>query len=289
MACERVSVNRSSDLVGIVACLHALSPSWVIQQTLRHRCTSVQVASADCSVCNRAPRGQSMVDRWRPVAERLGKSAVRVERISATQWLERTTAVQAPDLARRRLFGRILAPPPANAKSPTPISNAPAMTSRRESLVAHLSKSPQALQKPPLWAPEINSERCTACMACVRLCPQQALEHQSDEVQIDGSECIALQHTRCTGCGLCEDVCEQSAIAIIEPLASSHAPKLQNRLALVLLHCRQCKAPFHLPKDQVVDNGTTRSPLCPVCVAGKPHLTQRIVQAFDATFVRDTS
>ena len=289
VACERTSANGAPNRVGIVACLHALSPDWVIRQSLRHHCTSVQVASADCSRCTRTPRDQSLMERWLPVAQRLGTSAPRLERISTDQWLQQTAKVQAPDLGRRRLFGRFLAPPSATANPPTPTSEAVAMTSERASLVTHLAKNSLARQKPPLWAPQINHQSCTACMACVSLCPQSALEHKSDEAQIDGSECIALQHTRCTGCGLCEDVCEQSAIAIIEPLASSRAPKLQDRLALVLLHCRQCKAPFHLPKDQVDDNGQAGLPLCPVCIAGKPHLTQRIVQAFDATFVRGTS
>jgi ferredoxin len=55
LACERVAGSRAP-AVGIVACLHALSADWVIQQARHHHCDRVQLASADCSACDRAPR-----------------------------------------------------------------------------------------------------------------------------------------------------------------------------------------------------------------------------------------
>ena len=88
LACEHVAGSRAPGAVGVVACLHALSADWVIQQTRRHHCGRVQLASADCSTCDRAPRGQSLIQRWLPVAQRLGTSAPHLERISPKQWIE---------------------------------------------------------------------------------------------------------------------------------------------------------------------------------------------------------
>jgi uncharacterized Zn-binding protein involved in type VI secretion len=50
--------------------------------------------------------------------------------------------------------------------------------------------------------------------------------------------------------------------------------------------CSQCKAPFHLPAGKLSDNTKAHRRICPVCSAGKPHHTQRIVQVFDATAAR---
>jgi ferredoxin len=281
LACERVTGSRASSAVGVVACLHALSADWVIQQTRQHHCTRVQLASADCSTCERAPRGQSLVQRWQPVAQRLGQAAPRLDRISPTQWMERTTDAHAPDLARRRLFGRILASRPSTS-SPAAMTVAPDMSSQRGNLVSHLAGHPHARLKPPLWQIEINPLRCTACMACVRLCPQHALEHQADPLQPVGRESIALQHPRCTGCGVCTQVCEDAAITIHEPDTTVREVYRARTIALEPMVCSQCKAPFHLPVGKLSDNTKDYRRVCPVCRAGKPHHTQRIVQVFDA-------
>ena len=286
LACERVAGGRTPNAVGIVACLYALSPDWIIQQTRQHHCTRVQLANADCSTCERAPRGQSIVERWQPVAQRLGSSAPRLERISPTQWLERTSEAQAPNLARRRLFGRFLAPLPS-AGSKTGAAAAGMMTSQRSSTVLHLAGDPHARLKPPLWQIEINPLHCTACMACVRLCPQQALEHQADSLQPDGPNSIALQHARCTGCGVCTQVCEHAAITIHEPDATARLVYRPRTVALEALFCSQCMSPFHLPVGKLPDNTNGHRHICPICSAGRLHHTQRIVQVFDANAARD--
>jgi protein-arginine kinase activator protein McsA len=53
--------------------------------------------------------------------------------------------------------------------------------------------------------------------------------------------------------------------------------------------CSQCKAPFHLPVGKLSDNTKDHRRICPVCRAGKPHHTQRIVQVFDANALREAS
>ena len=288
IACERVKGNRSSTAVGIVACLHALNPDWLIRQTRRHHCDRVQLASADCNACARAPRGQSLIQRWQSVAQRLGTSAPRLERISPEQWLEQTSDAQAPNLGRRRLFGRFLAPLPSAGADTSPVV-AGLMTSQRSNIVLHLAGDPHARLKPPLWQIEIDPMHCTACMACVRLCPQHALEHRSDPLQPDGWESIALQPARCTGCNVCIDVCEHAAITVQEPDTTASVVRRPQTIKLEVLVCSQCKAPFHLPVGKLSDNIEDHRHICPVCRAGKPHHTQRIFQEFDATAVHSDS
>jgi ferredoxin len=282
LACERVAGSHAASGVGIVACLHALSADWVIQQAGHHHCGRVQLASADCRSCGRAPRGHGLVQRWQPVAQRLGTSAPRLEHITPTHWMERTSEAHAPNLARRRLFGRFLAPRPSTG-SATGMTVSADMTSQRCELVSYLAEHAHASLKPALWEPEIDPTRCTACMVCVRLCPQGALEHHTDPLRSGELESIELQHTRCTGCGLCTQVCEHNAITIHEPDVTARVLQSPQTITLEALVCSQCKAPFHVPTGKLSGNAEASIPLCPICRAGRVHHTQRIVQEFDMT------
>lgn len=54
----------------------------------------------------------------------------------------------------------------------------------------------------------VQPELCSACMACVAVCAEQAL-HVDDTVCLD--------RTRCLGCAACARVCPTGALAITEP------------------------------------------------------------------------
>lgn len=282
LACEPVAAGRARKPVGVVACLHALSADWIIQQVRLHHCARVQLASADCSACKRAPRGQNLLQRWQPVAQRLGPSAPRLERITPAKWQEQASDARAPDLARRRLFGRVLAPR-LSTGSPLDKSAAADMTSGLGKLVAHLAGHPHARLKPSLREIEIDPMRCTACMVCVSLCAQGAVEHHTDPLQPEGVESIALRHARCTGCDLCTQVCEHAAITIHEPDAMARIGQRPQTIALELFVCSQCKAPFRWPAGRRSDDATASRAKCPICRAGRVHHTQRVVQASDPT------
>ena len=49
-------------------------------------------------------------------------------------------------------------------------------------------------------------ERCTACLACIPLCPEKAIHLEDDRVVID--------RELCTNCGLCADVCFSGALEL---------------------------------------------------------------------------
>ena len=50
------------------------------------------------------------------------------------------------------------------------------------------------------------NDNCTACMACVRVCPVEAISVMGDEVTIVGDSCIE--------CGLCVPACFHQAIDV---------------------------------------------------------------------------
>ena len=53
--------------------------------------------------------------------------------------------------------------------------------------------------------PNINTQRCTRCGACVEGCPEDAL--------VMGEEGpVFIQPVRCTYCTICEDLCPTGAI-----------------------------------------------------------------------------
>lgn len=54
----------------------------------------------------------------------------------------------------------------------------------------------------------VNAEKCTGCLACIKLVGCPALLPSSEKVSID--------EETCTGCGLCESVCPYDAIAKVE-------------------------------------------------------------------------
>jgi ferredoxin len=51
------------------------------------------------------------------------------------------------------------------------------------------------------------NEKCTSCMACVRVCPVEAIAVTGSQVRIDASACIE--------CGLCVPSCYHDAIDVV--------------------------------------------------------------------------
>lgn len=91
----------------------------------------------------------------------------------------------------------------------------------------------------PYGAIEINSDKCTLCLACVSLCPTGALSDHPDRPEVQFTE------NACVQCGVCENTCPETAIQLIPQLELSNAA-LQKRA----LHgedpfeCISCGKPF---------------------------------------------
>lgn len=91
----------------------------------------------------------------------------------------------------------------------------------------------------PYGAIEINSDKCTLCLACVSLCPTGALGDHPDRPEVQFTE------NACVQCGVCESTCPETAITLVPQLDVSKAA-----LSARALHgeepfeCIKCGTPF---------------------------------------------
>ena len=70
------------------------------------------------------------------------------------------------------------------------------------------------------------NDNCTACMACVRVCPVEAISVSGSEVEIVGETCIE--------CGLCVPACYHDAIDVLGELDPCRAALEAGRAVLIL-------------------------------------------------------
>ncbi|MEE2762685.1 MAG: 4Fe-4S binding protein [Pseudomonadota bacterium] len=91
----------------------------------------------------------------------------------------------------------------------------------------------------PYGAIEIDSDKCTLCLACVSLCPTGALTDHPDRPEVQFTE------NACVQCGVCESTCPETAITLKPQLDLS-----KDALSARTLHgeepfeCISCGTPF---------------------------------------------
>lgn len=91
----------------------------------------------------------------------------------------------------------------------------------------------------PYGTIEVNSDKCTLCLACVSQCPTGALNDRSDRPE------ITIIENACVQCGLCETTCPETAITLKPQFSLG-----KQTLAQQTLHgedpfeCIECGRPF---------------------------------------------
>lgn len=116
----------------------------------------------------------------------------------------------------------------------------------RVATAAISSKAGRSVEEPislpagaPYGAVQINSDKCTLCLACVSLCPTGALADHADRPEVQFTE------NACVQCGVCQTTCPETAIQLMPQLDLSN-----NALQKRALHgedpfeCISCGKPF---------------------------------------------
>jgi len=94
-------------------------------------------------------------------------------------------------------------------------------------------------QGAPFGAIEIDTDKCTLCVACVGACPESALSDNPSSPQLRFTE------SNCVQCGLCVHTCPEQALSL-QPRLALGASARQARVINEAqpYHCIKCDKPF---------------------------------------------
>jgi len=90
--------------------------------------------------------------------------------------------------------------------------------------------------------PEVDSEKCTGCGACVQVCPAGAVEL----VDEGDKRSVKFRYARCIFCAACEENCPEEAIRLMieRPRLTSDKAEMEARVEVELQRCQSCGKPF---------------------------------------------
>jgi len=90
--------------------------------------------------------------------------------------------------------------------------------------------------------PEVDSEKCTGCGACVQVCPAGAVELVDD----GDKRSVKFRCARCIFCAACEENCPEEAIrlAIERPRLTLDKAEMETKVEVELQRCSNCGKPF---------------------------------------------
>lgn len=204
------------------------------------------VARGECATCARGTRAifdAAIGDLGRLLEDRR-LTPIAVAELPAGEWSRQRAAATAPSrrgflLAVRGRHRRDTSP----AHEPQPAARALPAPSRPDPLNPFL--------------PVIDGAACTACDACVRICPDGALRL---EIADTGTAAYQIEPRRCTGCRLCADVCDARAMSVATWLRGG-----ASALRLDRAQCKSCGNVFRRPAGR-----RSESRACRVCEAAAP-------------------
>ena len=240
-ACDRAVDGAGAGRVG---CLHGIA----LRDLLREYRAGWRVwllARGDCDTCPRAG-AESLHQRMAKLNAALtqrGQATLRTRELTAATWLG-LLAEDADQQAARRGFFQALARRPLGVALGD-VSTAEAAPDRTPP-GRHLAASITAMMP---RAPVITAERCIACHACARVCPEGAIRFTEE------APAYHIDAAACSGCRLCGDVCPREAVRV-----SAWSPPGADRIDLTARRCPACGVTYHAPAGQAPDK-------CWICAA----------------------
>ena len=85
----------------------------------------------------------------------------------------------------------------------------------------------------------VDTNKCTLCLACISLCPTNALEDNADKPELNFTENACIQ------CGICENTCPEKAIKLNPQINLNNDALSQKTLhSEEPFECIACKRPF---------------------------------------------
>jgi ferredoxin len=230
---------------GVRACLDSISLA-ELARLYQGGVRRLVTCRGDCGAC---PRGttQAFDTACRELAwliDDRGLAALEREDVAPAQWLEERE--RSARLSRR---GFLMALRPAGGQDKTS-GRGPDRLAAATILTGGASDDAQLN---PI-TPRIDVELCTACDACSRICPHEAISLEAPE---DAPPAYRIEPPRCTGCRMCIDVCDVSAVSLVCWQRSS-----ARRVELDQAQCVSCGNVF---RRQHRHEATSQ--LCRICAA----------------------
>lgn len=256
-ACDRAQVEPGKTQV---PCLHALGVSELLR-LYRVGVRRLNVACGDCDTCPRTAAStlQDRVAHLNRLFANRGLQRMQARVVSAAQWKRITEddgrGPKGPVLSRRSFFRRAV-------RSSIDMGMDIAGIEREPGFVPPGRLLPRSSPDQVVpCVPRIDPGRCTACGACVSLCPHQALADTDTGYRLDAEAC--------TGCAICADACDRGAVDI-----DYWQPQTQFVLPLQAHRCRACGATFRAAAP-----GEAPGEYCFIC-AGTNH-ARNLFQVLD--------
>jgi NAD-dependent dihydropyrimidine dehydrogenase PreA subunit/bacterioferritin-associated ferredoxin len=245
--CDRATEEREP---GRMSCIHAIGVRSLAQLYSRG-VRRLVAAHADCSSCSRKAKTslEDHLEDLRRLLDDRELDGFEVQELEPTAWREARD--EASKMSRRGLFRSAwrrvgdTATEVERASRTKPITAGEWLPGARD---AQLS----------LFVPHIDPGICSACGACLELCPHNVIKLTDTE---DSEHNYEIDATSCTGCRLCVDVCDVDAIEL-KRWSHPHAPPIH----LILSQCGACGNAYYQTTKLASDTN-----LCRICASSHHH------------------
>lgn len=252
LSCEKSGLDGD----GVVPCVHAVSLDHLLG-LYREGVRTLLYTHADCASCERGGGDcdlGTLTGHLRALLQSRGQPLMKSRFFPVAEWRERRRVLMRSGLAgagadrSRRGFLRDIAGGVVRQGMHAVKVPLPPDEERRVSIDHWLGQGEQEPIYPAV--PVLDANRCTACGACVNICPEDALSlnRELPAYQVDPGAC--------TACRLCEPVCAEKAIRIEE-----WSPGKPVSLPLREKRCQSCGVPYFRLAEAGPENGEQ----CPVC------------------------